>query len=241
MSRTALRESTALDLVTRMADREAELVTLIAEDRVQTEDPRPEILFTVLTCPWCGRAAPPRAPLREIAVGDGRATGGAPSHLPRVGVLSCEELTARSLLPLGLRCLTDGPARPRFVTRAAFWARFVGTGRPSAEDTIRGLTMLDRGEAWLDDLARALRGGESRPVTALGEAELVLPACTRHAPPGDQTWRTDHAAGSRRGLHFLTSHLEAGAVTGLNEAYLAARTSAVADRLKAADPPGTPI
>jgi hypothetical protein len=109
------------------------------------------------------------------------------------------------------------------------------------EDTIRGLTMLDGGEAWLDDLARALRGGEARPVIARGENELVLPACTRHARPGDQAWRPDHAAASRRGLHFLTSHLEGGAVAGLNDAYLAARTSAVADRLRAADPPGTPI
>jgi hypothetical protein len=224
-----------------MAEREAEALTLIAEDRVQTERPQPEILFKVLDCPWCGRGTPPRAPLREVAFRAGRATVGSLPHLPQVSVLSCEELTARSLLPLSLRRLADGPTRLRFSTRAAFWARFVGTDRPSREDTIRGLTMLNLGEAWLDDLATASRGGEARPVTARGEAELVLPACTRRARCGDQAWRTDDAAASRRTLHFLTSHLEGDAVARLNDTYLAARTSAVADRLRAADPPGTPI
>jgi hypothetical protein len=241
MNRDALRKGSALRLVARMAEREAAMVTLIAEDRVQTEEPQPEIVFKVLNCPWCGRATPPRPPLREIAFRSGRAAARSLSHLPQVCVLSCEELTARALLPLGLRCLTDGPARLRFSTRAAFWARFVGTGRPSMDDTMRGLTLLDDGEAWLDDLARALHGGEARPVTARRRTERVLPACTRHTRPGDQAWRPDHAAAARRGLHFLTSHLEGGAVAGLNDAYLAARKSAVADRLRAADPPGTPI
>ncbi|MFL5909464.1 MAG: hypothetical protein ACJ73E_18070 [Mycobacteriales bacterium] len=243
MSRSARRKSLALHLVSQMAEREAEALTLIPELRLQTERPQPEILFKVLSCPWCGRGTPPPAPLREVAFRDGATVGSPRSlpHLPQVSVLWCEELTARSLLPLSLRRLGDGPTRLRFSTRAAFWARFVGTDRPSRDDTIRGLTMLDLREAWLDDLARAFGGGEGRPVTARGKAELVLPACTRRARSGDQAWRTDDAAAPRRTLHFLTSHLEGGAVARLNDVYLAARMRAVADRLRAADRPGTPI
>jgi hypothetical protein len=236
-----MRKSRALHLVAQMAEREAEALTLIPELRVPTERPQPEILFKILSCPWCGRGTPPPAPLREVAFRDGWATVGSSRSLPQISVLWCEELTARSLLPLSLRRLADGPTRLRFSTRAAFWARVVGTDRPSREDTVRGLTMLDLREAWLDDLARACRGREGRPVSARGEAELVLPACTRRSRSGDRAWRTDDAAAPRRTLHFLTSHLEGGAVARLNDAYLAARMRAVADRLRAADRPGTPI
>ncbi|MFF5211922.1 hypothetical protein [Streptosporangium sp. NPDC000396] len=217
----------SFELLSRMARREAMSLTLIPDLEVRVDSPRPRILFDTRECPWCEAGMPgTRAPLREVASAAGAAGLGGSS--PELSVLHCEELTARSLLPLSLIRTVEGAARPRLSTRASFWADFIGSAPLSHDDVLRGLETLDSRESWLDDLLPAFHSGHAAWTQEIQEPSRVLPASTRITHPGG----VDGVLASRQSLHFLTPHMDGALVGRLNGIYLSARMAAVRDALK---------
>ncbi|MFI9556367.1 hypothetical protein [Nonomuraea endophytica] len=216
------------DLLSRMARREAGALTLIPDLRVRTDRPEPEILFTFVPCRWCAAANPALPPLREVAVVE-KPSMARDTTLPVLTLLRCEELTARSLLPLSLIRTAPAAPQPRFSTRGAYWSRYVPADWTSPPAVDRGLELLDAKESWLD----AFRPG-AVPWT-WGE-EVVLPASTRAAAhPGVPDRPTDEVAAARRSLHFLTPHAASAYTARLNDAYLFARITAVRAALTTQD------
>ncbi|MEV4899407.1 hypothetical protein AB0K48_59840 [Nonomuraea sp. NPDC055795] len=224
------------DLLSRMARREAGALTLIPDPRVWTGRPEPEILFAFVPCRWCAAAGPALPPLRGVAVME-RPSVARDTTLPVLTLLRCEELSARSLLPLSLIRTAPAAPQPRLSTRAAYWSRYVPADWSSPEAVDGGLELLDAKESWLD----AFRPG-AVPWTS-GE-EVVLPASTRAAAhsahsahPGVQYRPADEvAAAARRSLHFLTPHAATAYTARLNDAYLFARITAVRAALSTRDP-----
>ncbi|WP_157252089.1 hypothetical protein [Nonomuraea typhae] len=161
-----------LDLLSRMARREAGALTLVPEPWART-GPEPGIAFAFVPCRWC---AAPLGPIEEET--RPRATG-----LPLLTLLRCEEPTSRSLLPLSLIRTAPACPRPRFRTRAAYWSRFIPAAWTSPDGIDHGLELLDAKESWFD----AFRPG-AVPWTL--EEEVVLPAST-----GGLHFLTPHAAG----------------------------------------------
>ncbi|MFI6503357.1 hypothetical protein [Nonomuraea typhae] len=188
-----------LDLLSRMARREAGALTLVPESWART-GPEPGIAFAFVPCRWC---AAPLGPIEEET--RPRAAG-----LPLLTLLRCEELTPRSLLPLSLIRTAPACPRPRFCTRAAYWSRCIPGGWTSPDGIDHGLDLLDAKESWFD----AFRPG-AVPWTL--DEEVVLPASTRaRVRPG-----------GGRALHFLTPHAATPYSARLNDAYLFARITAV--------------
>ncbi|MBT2210917.1 hypothetical protein [Actinomadura sp. NEAU-AAG7] len=244
---TARSPFAAAATVAAMAAREAAALTLVPDLRVRTDGPDPEILFRPVDCPWCGAAAPCPPPMREIAFTGDRA-------LPRLSLLACEEVTARSLLALTLIRSAEASAPPRFVTRGVFWARTVGTG--PIEDLGSGLALLDAAERWFDDLLPAFRSGPPRrddlphlpyPPEPLDGAhwthpgDAPLPVSVRAARPAPDGRRAGTVASSRRSLHFLSPHARGESAARLNHAYLSARADAVRAALTVRDHPALAV
>ncbi|MFI6290460.1 hypothetical protein ACIBEJ_02690 [Nonomuraea sp. NPDC050790] len=216
------------DLLSRMARREAGALTLIPDRRVRTDRPEPEILFAFVPCRWCAAAGPALPPLRETAVVE-RPSRTRGLTMPVLTLLRCEELTARSLLPLSLIRTAPGAPQPRISTRAAYWSRHVPADWASPEAMDLGLELLDARERWLD----AFQPG-AVPWTC--DEEVVLPASARAAArPGVRERPTAEVAASRRSLHFLTPHAAGGYAARLNDAYLFARITAVRAALSTRD------
>ncbi|HCT76463.1 MAG TPA: hypothetical protein DGG94_10270 [Micromonosporaceae bacterium] len=212
---------TVTSLLTRMAQREAAALMLVPDLRLQVDDPEPEIRFRFDGCPWCDARALP--PLREVS------TDEVPEPaLPLLTVLGCEEITARSLVPLSLIRVPERSASPRFRSRAASWARSARDWSSPAE-VHRRLEQLDDAESWLDDALPELRSGGFTWAGNASETVAVLPMATRVAIGTRQ--RPDKLAASRRGLHFITPHADGPLAAQLNNVYLAARTAAVREAL----------
>jgi hypothetical protein len=140
-------------------------------------------------------------------------------RLPVLTTLGCEELTARSLLPLTLVRPAPGAARPSFTTRSAVW---VG-GLDSSDDLIGLLEEVDSRERWFDDAVPALQSGAAQPAFAADDPPPCLPASTRRVH--------DHVPASRRSLHFLTPHLDTALAAELNTHYRSIRAKAAQELL----------
>jgi hypothetical protein len=207
-------------LAIRLARREALALTLIPDDEAQGPLVSPQLLLESRTCPWC----PTPAPRPPRSAGDATPQ---PRPLPIVTALSCEMITLRSLLCLNLlRARTDVPLR--VLTRAAFWSGYAKPGNAplSEEDIWLGLHLLDRAEAWWDDVLAALAAGARTVRVAECEFDRVLPMSSRVSrhgaasdPPG--VLATLHS------LHFLTPHAQEPLLDRLNRTYLSVRLDAV--------------
>jgi hypothetical protein len=196
-------------LIVRLAWREARAVALVPDNEVRTLAPAPQLLLEVLKCPWCAARSAPDRPL------------------------PCELLTARSLLPLGLIRTRTG-FQPRVVTRAVFWAGFAGSSAaPLPDDEVwRGLSLLDRGETWLDGVLPALASGAAVPALPSSGPDLVLPLSGRIATGAAEP--AEQVAQTLRSLHFLTPHATEPVLTELNRRYLQLRREAVRAALASA-------
>jgi hypothetical protein len=193
------------NIVERMARRDASGHLLAASAQLSVR-----IDFDVMTCPSChADANHPYLPIRGWEPGYDWAPES--NGHPTVRLLSCESLTARSLLLLGA-ALARFPALRygTFGTRAATWASW---GWPTLDDTSaeHAIARIDAAEAWADTLL-------DQPDAPVMQAIFTLPTAVRraHGQPGP---------------HFLTHHTDGARLHRLNETYLRTRLAAVRDGL----------
>jgi hypothetical protein len=202
------------DLITRMARREAAALTLIPALRLFLGEPEPIAHLHIVECPGCPADLPVTRPIREVTYVDD-------PDLPSLALLRCEDVIARSLLPLSL--IRVGAVPAHLTSRAAYWSRLALDTRA---DLWRGLELLDAAESWFDDALPALRDGG---LEWSGGQDAVLPMSSRQTRPARSP---EELASLRRGLHCLGPH--AGELdSDLNAAYLSAREAAVRDAFDA--------
>nr|WP_042191559.1 hypothetical protein [Kibdelosporangium sp. MJ126-NF4]CEL20153.1 hypothetical protein [Kibdelosporangium sp. MJ126-NF4]CTQ97378.1 hypothetical protein [Kibdelosporangium sp. MJ126-NF4] len=164
------------ETVIRMANREAAAHVLAASTALSVR-----IELSVRPCPWCGAderdaaARPSALPIRGWKPGYDFAPE---SHgKPRLEILGCEALTARSLLCLGAAVHRYPALRhTTFRSRAVNWADLPDVGE------------LDAAEEWVDQMLRGV------PFT--DTQDLQLPAASRTVVPGKPPMAP----------HFVTAH-----------------------------------
>lgn len=169
------------ETVLRMANRDAAAHLLAASTALSVR-----IDLVVLPCPWCGAdaARPSSLPIRGWKPG----YDWAPEEHgePRLEILGCESLTARSLLCLGAAVHRYPALRyTTFRSRAVTWA------------ASPGIDELDAAESWVDRMLRGAPFAETR--------DLQLPAASRTVEPGKPP----------RAPHFVTGHADLAALNRL--------------------------
>ncbi|MGV9380416.1 hypothetical protein ACWDRB_31675 [Nonomuraea sp. NPDC003707] len=190
--------------VRSMARREAAALLLHPRLEAWLTAPAVTVSLQAIPCPWPGCAAPPTPTgLLPVAAAESPGRGERPAEgAVTLRALSCEWLSARSLLPLAL-----GGRVPRTITtRAAALVRLLARTTPGA--WVAALPELDARERWLDG---TLAIADVPPTADAWPAEPVLPASSR-----------------RLGLaHMVSPHLAAEETRALNDAYMTWRRSAV--------------
>ncbi|MEV4847547.1 hypothetical protein AB0K20_30590 [Micromonospora matsumotoense] len=203
----------------RMAHREASALLLRPNLTAWVVSPTTRVMVRAWHCPWCGTdagAADPTAlePMDEVRMWRPDESG--ESAAVTLHALSCEWLTARSVLPLVRAVQDDRGDLPTDVsTRAAAVAGVLA--RAPGTSLADLLAEVDARESWWTvESSTAGQPDHTQPVRP------VLPASTRLAPSVARPGRDQDLVGP----HVLFPHRLDDEPVGLRETYLRYRAEA---------------